>query len=417
MSPIAYAGVWGGCGILAALLLRLLRRRRLVWIAPAVAGLLGLVAHVSDHWPGPTSTAGYGASLVLGHPAAGLLVGAGVALAATMLLSPRLDGGEVVAAGFVGAAAVVVLGATVPIIWSVAVAAAVAALGARWIAAAPGRAALAGGRIPGIGAAALLAAAAFLPGAGPAIDTRTALAGGLLAGGVCAELALVPLGGWAAAAVSAVRAADLAPWLLLLAPAVLFTTGILLPQLPAGSRTPLANSLLGLGLVTALYSGVQALRDRQSAYGRVVIADLALAAAALGTLHSPARLGGYLIVLTHLCAAPLLLNPARAGLERQRRLAWLALASLPPLPGFWGRFLVLQAFFLGGNRESLPAYLAVALLTAVAIRALAGRGLPPPPDTPPAGRAPQVVGWLVVAALFGLGLAPEPIARAVFGVG
>jgi len=227
----------------------------------------------------------------------------------------------------------------------------------------------------------------------------------------------VPLGGWGAAAVSAVRAADLAPWLLLLAPAVLFTTGIFLPFLPSGSRTPLANTLLGLGLVTAIFSGVQALRDRQSAYGRVVIADLALAAGALGTLHPPARLGGYLIVLTHLCAAPLLLNPMRIGLERQRRLAWLALTSLPPLPGFWGRFLVMQAFFLGGNRESVPAYLAVGLLTAVSIRALAGRGLPPPPDTPPAGRAQHVAGWLVVAALFGLGLAPEPIARSVFGVG
>jgi hypothetical protein len=417
MSPIVYAGVWGGSGILAALLLRMLRRRRLVWIAPAVAGLLGLAVRVADHWPGPTSTAGYGASLVLGHPAIGLLAGAGLALAATMLLAPRLDGGEVVAAGFVGAATVVILGATVPIIWSVAIAAAVAALGVRWIAAAPGRAALAAGRIPGLGAAALLAAAAFLPGAGPAVDTRSALAGGLLAGGVCAQLALVPLGGWAAAAVTAVRAADLAPWLLLLAPAVLFTTGILLPQLPPGSRTPLANTLLGLGLVTALFSGIQGLRDRAGAYGRVAIADLALAAAALGTLHTPARLGGYLIVLTHLCAAPLLLNPSRIGLERQRRLAWLALTSLPPLPAFWGRFLVLQAFFLGGNRESVPAYIAVGLLTAVAIRALAGRGLPPPPDTPPSGRTQQMVAWLVVACLFGLGLAPEPIARSVFGVG
>lgn len=417
MTPVTYAAVWAGSGLLAAALLSMLRHRRLAWIAPAVAGLLALAVRVSDHWPGPTATGGFGASLTLGHAGIGLLAGAGVALAATMLLAPRLDGGEVVAAGFVGAAATVVLAATVPVIWSVAVAAGVAALAVRWIAAAPGRPALAAGRVAGLGAAALLAAAAFLPGAGPAIDTRTALAGGLLAGGVAAELGLVPLGGWAASAVSAVRAADLAPWLLLLAPAVLFTTGILLPSLPSGSKTPLANVLLGLGLATALFSGAQALRDRQAAYGRVVIADLALAAAALGTLHSPSRVGGYLIVLTHLCAAPLLLNPARGRLERQRRLAWLALTSLPPLPGFWGRFLVLQAFFLGGNRESVPAYLAVALLTGVAVRALAGRGLPPPPDTPPAGRTQQVVGWLVVAALFGLGLAPSPISRAVFGLG
>jgi len=417
MTPVVYAGVWGGCGILTTLLLRMLRRRRLTWLAPAIAGLLALAVRVVDHWPGPDSTAGYGASLVLGHPAVGLLAGAGVALAATMLLAPRLDGSEAIAAGFVGAATVVILAATVPIIWSVAIAAAVAALGVRWISAAPGRPALAAGRIAGIGAAALLAAAAFLPGAGPTIDSRSALAGGLLAGGVCAELAIVPLGGWGAAAVSAVRAADLAPWLMLLAPAVLFTTGIFLPFLAPGSRTPLANTLLGLGLVTALYSGVQALRDRGGAYGRVVIADLALAAAALGTQHSPARLGGYLLVLTHLCAGPLLLNPPRPELERQRRLAWLALTSLPPLPGFWGRFLVLQAFFAAGNRVSTPAYIAVALLTAVAIRAVVGRPPAAPPDTPGASHAQQVVGWIVVAALFGLGLAPEPIARSVFGLG
>jgi hypothetical protein len=317
----------------------------------------------------------------------------------------------------VGAATVVMLAATVPIIWSVAVSAAVCALAARWIAVSPGRPALAAGRVAGLGAAALLAAAAFLPGAGPAIDTRTALAGGLLAGGVCAELAMVPLGGWGAAAVSAVRAADLAPWLLLLAPATLFSTGILLPTLPLGARTPLANALLATGLLTALYSAAQALRDRASSYGRVAIADLGLAAAALGTQHSPARLGGYLLVLAHLCAAPLLLHQPRPGLHRQRRLAWLALTTLPPLPGFWGRFLVLQAFFAAGNRVSTPAYVAVALLTAVAVRSLAGRGQAPDAESPPAGGAGEAVAWLAVAALIGLGLAPEPIARMVFGIG
>jgi hypothetical protein len=417
MNPIAYAGVWGGCGILAALVLPAIRRRRLAWLTPLVAGLLVLVVSAADRWPGPLATAGYGASMVLGHPGAGLLAGAGVSLAATLLLAPRLDGGEGPTAALVGAAAVVMLSATVPVVWGVAVVVAVAALSARWIAATPGHAALAAGRVAGLGAAALLAASAFIPGAGPAVDTRTALAGGLLAGGMCAELALLPLGGWAAAAASAVRGADLAPWLALLAPAVLFSAGVMLPVLPLGARTPLANTLLGLGLVTALFSGVQALRERPAAYGRLVIADLALAAAALGTGHSPARLGGYLIVLTHLCAAPLLLQPPRPGLERQRRLAWLALTSLPPLPGFWGRFLVLQAFFAAGNRVSTPAYIAVALLTAVAVRNLAGRGQPPLPDTPEAGATGEAVAWLVVAALIGLGLAPEPIARAVFGVG
>src|SRR5258708_1381596 len=142
-----------------------------------------------------------------------------------------------------------------------------AVLGVRWIAASPGRAALATGRIAGLGAAALLAAAAFVPRAGPAVDTRTALAGGLLAGGISAELGLVPLGGWVAGAISAVRSVDLAPWVLLLAPAMLFSVGLLLPLQAPGTRTPLANTLFGLGLATALYNAVQAMRDRGTAYG------------------------------------------------------------------------------------------------------------------------------------------------------
>jgi hypothetical protein len=417
MSPLVYAAVWAAAGILAAILLPRVRHRRWAWLAPAVAGLLGLAVTVSDRWPGPTSAAGFGASLTLGHPAVGLLVAAGLALAATFALAPRLEGGEVVAAAVTGAAVVVLLAATVPIIWAIAVAAAVSAISARWIAAAPGHAALAAGRFAGLGAAALLAAAAFIPRAGPAVDTRTALAGGLLAGGICALLAIVPLGGWASGAVAALRGADLAPWALLLAPAVLFTAGLLLPLQPLGTRTPLANTLLGLGLVTSLFNAIQALRNRQTAYGRVLIADIAFAAAALGTLHTPAVLGGYLIVLSHLCAAPLLLNPPRPGLERQRRMAWLSLVTVPPLPGFWGRFLCLQAFNAAGNRVSTPAYVAVVVLTAVSVRGLAGRGAAEQPDTPPAGMGGQALAWVVVAALFGLGLAPDPIARHVFGVG
>jgi hypothetical protein len=66
---------------------------------------------------------------------------------------------------------------------------------------------------------------------------------------------------------------------------------------------------------------------------------------------------------------------------------------------------------------SIPAYAAVVILTAVAVRGLAGRGTATQQDTPPAGMGGRALAWVVVAALFGLGLAPEPIARHVFGVG
>src|SRR5258707_653786 len=127
MSPIIYAAVWAATGILAAVLLPLLRHRRWAWVAPAGAGLVGLAVTTSDRWPGPTSAAGYGASLTLGRPAQGLLIVAGLSIAATFALAPRLQGGEVLTSALVGAAVVVSLLANVPIIRSLSDAAALPA--------------------------------------------------------------------------------------------------------------------------------------------------------------------------------------------------------------------------------------------------------------------------------------------------
>jgi hypothetical protein len=414
VTPLLLAGVWVAGGLAALLLGPLRHRRRLAWTVPAVAGLCALGVSTVAPWPGPAASARYGASLALGRPAAGLLVAAGLALALTLALAPRLDGGEVLTACAAGAACAVALSATVAIVWSVALAIAVAAIAVRWITTAPDRGTLAAGRIAGLGAAALIAAAAFLPGAGAAVDTRTALAGGCLAAGVSALLALLPLGGWAAASIGVVRGADVAPWALLVAPTVLLGATVLLPGLPPGARNPFANVLLCLGVISALWGSLMALRSAEPArYGRVLIADLALAAAGLGSTHASGRLGCFVLVLTHMGAGPLLLHGARSALDRQRRLAWLSLSGLPPTPAFWGRYLVLLSLAAANGTTLLAGLVTSAALLGTAARALAGGWRPG--DAMPAPRVTRLLAWTVALGLLGLGLAPAWLTTGVFG--
>jgi hypothetical protein len=414
VTPLLLAAVWSAGALAVALVEPLRRRRHAAWVVPALAGLCGLAVSTAARWPGPAASERYGASLALGRPAVGLLVAAGLALALTVALAPRLDGGEVLTACSVGAACVVGLAATVPIIWAVAVAVAVGCLSVRWITTTPHPATLAAGRVAGVGAAALLAAAAFLPGAGPAVDTRTALAGGCLAAGVAALIALLPLGGWAAACTGVVHGADLAPWALLLAPSLLLEAAVLLPGLPPGARIPFANVLLCLGVVSALWGGLMALGSSEAArYGRVLISDLALAAAGLGSTHQAGRLGAVVIVLTHLCAAPLLLHGPRPGLRRPRWLAWLGLSGLPPTPAFWGRYLVLLGLTAANWSTFLVGLGAASALLGAAARAL-GRG-PRPGEAAPASPATRLLAWAVAAALLALGFAPAALTGDVFG--
>jgi len=415
MSPVALAGIWSGSGILAGLVLPLLRRRRLAWGAPVAAGLLVLLVSSHVPWPGPGTSAAYGGTLVLGRPGLGLLLLAGLALGVTLALAPVLDGGEVLTAGVVGGACVVALAATVPVVWSLAMAVAVGAMTMRWIAAVPGRSTLAAGRTAGLGAAALVAASAFIPTAGPAVDSWTALSGGLLAGGIAALLGLLPVGGWAVATASAVRGVDLAPWALLVAPSALLTTGVLLPGLPHGAQTALADVLLSLGLVSALFGGARAARSSPEArYPRVLMADVALAASGLGTTHAAGSAGVLLLLITHLGTAPLLLHGARSGTDRQCRLAWLALTGLPPTPAFWGRFLVLQGLAATSGVALLIGILAGLPLVGAAVFGLSDPGRAS--EVPPAGRIAEGMAWVAVLAVIAVGFAPATIAGHVFGV-
>jgi hypothetical protein len=422
MSPFALAAIWLATGLAAAVVLPPLRRRRLGWIAPAAAGVCGLGAASTGGWPGPAATTAFGASLNLGRPGLGLLVVGGIALGVAMLLAPRIDGGEVLSAGVIGAASVVLLSTAVPIVWSLAVAIAIGALVIRWIAASPGRTTIAAGRVAGMGAAALIGAAGFLPGAGfdtgvgLTPGTRATLSGGLLAAGLVALLGLVPAGGWAAAATSAVRGVDLAPWALLLAPALLLSAAALLPALPAKAQTPLAHTLLVLGLASAVFGGAQALRSSPSSrYGRVLLGDVALVAAGLGSGHPTATLGLYVLVVTHLCAGPLLIHAERAVFDRPRRLAWLALTGLPPSPAFWGRFLVFEALAATSGLALILGLLAGAALLSAVVHAVVRPG-DADPDSASGSAMVRVVAWLVAIAAVAVGFAPGAIAGHIFGV-
>jgi hypothetical protein len=217
--------------------------------------------------------------------------------------------------------------------------------------------------------------------------------------------------------VASVRGTAIAPWGLLLVPSLILSAMVVSPQLIVGGRIPFNNALLVSGLLTGITSGVAAMRVAPHArYGRVMIADLGLAAAGVGTTHSEGRTGAFLIILTHLCIGTLLLHPIQAGLRGQRRIAWLELSGVPPAPAFWGRFLVLVGCTATAPSATIAGIVAVTLLFLVAmergIRTTDDEGLPGP-------RVPWrqgVVGWGVATAGLTIGLAPGAAARAVFGI-
>lgn len=407
---------WAVLGIGACVVLPRLRRRRATALAPLIAAWLGTLAATSGGWPGPLASTSGAGSLTLAREGMGLLLVAGTSAGLTLVLSPSIDGVEALTVGLVGAAAVVMLGSTVPVLWAGAVAVAVAVVAMRWITAAPGRPTLAAARIVALGAAALAAAATLLPAASAGSVSRATVAGILLAAGVCALLAVVPLGGWATAAGGALRGGDLAPWLLVLAPAVLLSAAAIVPSLTQDARTPFADALLGLGLSSAIFGGVQACRaGAPTRFRRLMVADLALAAAGIGTLQAPGRLGALLIVLTELAAAPLLLHVPRLGLERPHRISWLAVSGLPPAPAFWGRLLVLEALATTGGVALAAGLAASAALLATAARGLIAEG-EPPGEGVPAGRPLRLLGWAVCLSALALGFAPAAIAGQVFGL-
>jgi hypothetical protein len=151
-------------------------------------------------------------------------------------------------------------------------------------------------------------------------------------------------------------------------------------------------------------------------YGRVFMADIALCIAAVGGAPvSPAMTGALIIVLTHLCVAPILLRPEGAGLLWPRRVAWALLSGVPPSSTFWGRLLLLEALAAGNVGSTIAAVIAMASIFVATVMACSGRALPRP-TRGWRGRLPEIAAWLLLAVGIAIGLAPQSLTRFVFGV-
>ena len=180
---------------------------------------------------------------------------------------------------------------------------------------------------------------------------RAHLAGGLLAGGIAAGFALVPLGGWVSGGARLVRGAALAPW----APAPASRRccsppnrpvwrcpnrpGVELRRPPAPSR----RHQRGLG---RRCGGLWACGRTLERYPRVLARRPRAGGHEPGDAFGPCfRLGSLLLMLSHLCVGPLP-APAPAGRSpppaAPNRVA-AALSGVPPSPAFWGRFAIIAA--------------------------------------------------------------------------
>ncbi len=414
MSVAPVAITWAGGGLIATLLLPRLRRRRyaaLVPLAAAVAALLSLGGGAD------LAAAAAPGGLLLGRAAGGLVLLCALAATLCMLLSPPPDSGEILVIAASGSLSAVALASGSPLTWGLCFVAAFALFGARWVAAAPARTTLAAARVATLGAAALVGAAPFLPVDTTVLPPRAHLAGGLLAGGIAAGFALVPLGGWVSGGSRLVRGAALAPWALLLLPSLLLTTQPLQTVLPAEARVTFAAVLLPAGAISAVWAALRGLGvsdgDR---YPRVLLADLGLVAMGLATPLAGARLGTLLLMITHLCVGPLLLQEPASASPRPRRVAWAALSGVPPGPAFWGRFALITALTSAFGGTVLLAAIPVAGgVMVIALRATMAAGTHSTYGL--SGRAVRLAAWIPPLAAVTVGLLPTASLHALLGVG
>ncbi len=414
MSVAPVAITWAAAGLLAVALLPRLRRRRLAALVPlaaAVAALLSLGGGAD------LAAAAAPGGLLLGRAGGGLVLLSALAVTVCLLLSPTPDSSEVLVLAGCGALSAVAVASGSPMTWALCLLAATAMFGVRWVAASPARTTLAAARVSTLGAATLVAAAPFLPVDASSLPPRAHLAGGLLAGGIAAGFALVPLGGWVSGGSRHVRRGALAPWALLILPALLLTTQSLQLVLPVEARTTFGAILLPAGALSALWGVLRGLAVTDAdRYPRVLLADLGLVAMGLATPLPGARLGSLLLMLTHLFVGPLLIQDPAAPLARPRRVAWAALSGVPPSPAFWGRFALVTALTSGVGGAVLLVTVPVAgAVMVIAMLAAIGRSAPPA-EAPP-GWVARLASWVPALAAVTIGLVPTAALHALLGVG
>lgn len=414
MSVAPVAITWAVAGAVAALLLPWTRRRRLAALVPVAAAIAALASQGGGVDLSAASAPG---GLLLGRPASGLVLLCALAATLCLLLSPPTDSGEVLVIAACGALSAVALATGSPLVWGVCFAAGTALFGVRWVAAAPARATLAAARVATLGAAALTAAAPFLPVDASAVPPRAHMAGALLAAGVAAGFGLMPLGGWITGGARLVRGSALAPWSLLLLPALLLSVEPLQSVLPTDARSTFGGILLPAGAISAVWAGVRGLSAADGErYPRVLLADLGLVAMGLATPQPGARLGSLLLMLTHLCVGPLLIQDPATADARPRRVAWAALSGIPPGPAFWGRFALLTALTTGFGGSVLLATLPVTgAILVIALRATLAAAAAPPRGGP--GPAVRLAAWVPPLAALTVGLLPGTSLHALLGVG
>ncbi len=417
MNALGVAGLWLGTGLLAAALLPRLRLRRLAPIVFVVAAAGAVAVHPGD-WLGPFAGSP-GSVLSLGRASAGLICAVALSMALIWATAPPAEAGKIVAAAVTGAAVVIFSSATEPLVWAVAVVVAVMAVSLCWLMAQPGRATLAAARIAGVGAVVCLSVTPFWPITDKNPNAvANLLFGWLLAGALCALLALVPLGGWALASLRALRSVEASLWLVLVAPALLLAGTTLHSGMPDQSNTIIDSVLVVAGLASALWSALWACLGRsEERYVRVALADIGLAAAGIGTATSAGKSGLLLLILAQVVVAPLLLNGSQSRSRWSWVCGWLVVSGLPPSLGFWGRLLILEACVDRGTGWLLVCMATGVLLSYAAVLALRGSmstHSKMAEERLAALPLRLVTGGLAVVAL-GAGLFPQGVAHLVFG--
>lgn len=194
----------------------------------------------------------------------------------------------------------------------------------------------------------------------------------------------------------------------------------------------LSNVLMGVGTIGAVMGALRASREQElrRIFAWSSVSQAGYVAIAVGLASRHALLGAFLVVVAGAAAKAVLFSAAlmysrRFGVTRLEELgrvrgaapwtvvavtiAALSLFGLPPLPGFFGKWLLLQAALEQGRPEVAAGLLAAALAAAVYVFRLLERlyfGPDPEGETRREGPWGSILAALGLAAVVvGLGLA------------